>query len=540
MSDVFISYARSTEAQAKRIDEALRALGHEVWRDDQIAAHQAFGKVLEERLAAARAVLVLWSADASESEWVRSEASRARTMGKLAQLRLDATPLPMPFDQIQCADLSGWNGEPEHPGWRKVIDSVADLTGAPRGEAWAAHARGPAAPTLPSIAVLPFTDMTGAGGQDYFVDGMMEEITTALSRVRSIFVIASASGLSFKGSGATPQQAARQLGVRYALEGSVRRSANRVRIAVKLIDGADGAQLWADRFDDTLDDVFALQDRVAHSVAAQIEPNVRQAEMRRASGRPTTSMSSYDLYLRAYPLVRTYQREAVFEALDLTERAIAIDPDHGAALGVAAECHTFIFIYGWSDDPEDHRRRGAEMSRRALKAAGDDAQVIAAAVAPTAYLERDLGSAITLLERATSLNPGCAYAWQNLGSVRLACGQVEAGLSALETSARLDPMGPDRTMRTILIGWGHFQQGRFAEAATLFRAVAQETAAPSPWAMLVSVYGHLGDRAAAREAAAELQALTPQSAEAFGRAISLDPAVLQLFLDGLALAESGG
>ena len=233
MLDIFVSYARSTAHHAQAVAEALRALGYRVWLDDELPAHRAYADVIEERLRAAKAVVVIWSAEAAKSQWVQSEADRAREEDKLVQLTVDGARLPMPFDRIQCADLAGWTGDPEAPGWRKVAASVAELIGG-AGVA-AAPVMAPPPPSLPSkpsIVVLPFANLSGDAEQDYFADGMVEEIVAALTRIRSIFVIASGSGLSFKGKGVSAQEAARQLGVRYVLEGSVRKSAGTVRIVV--------------------------------------------------------------------------------------------------------------------------------------------------------------------------------------------------------------------------------------------------------------------------------------------------------------------
>ena len=179
MSDIFISYARSTEAEAKQIAESLRALGYGVWRDDELPAHRAYAEVIEERLREAKAVVVVWSAEAVKSEWVQSEADRARADGKLVQLRLDGASLPMPFDRIQCADLAGWNGDTNAAGWRKVAASIAELTGAPSRT----QASAPAAPRNLSICVLPFANMSGDAEQEYFSDGISEDIITDLSKV---------------------------------------------------------------------------------------------------------------------------------------------------------------------------------------------------------------------------------------------------------------------------------------------------------------------------------------------------------------------
>ena len=396
------------------------------------------------------------------------------------------------------------------------------------------------APTKPSIAVLPFANLSGDPEQDYFADGMVEEITTALSRDRSIFVIASGSSLSFRGKAITPQEAARQLGVRYILEGSVRKAAGRVRIAVQLIDGANGAQIWGDRFEDTLEDVFFLQDNVALMVAGKIEPTVRQAEIRRASTRPTDNMGSYDLYLRALPLFRNFANIDVFGALDLLHRAIAIDPNYGSALGFAAACHYVISLFGWSDDAEANRRRGIEMAHRALKVAGDDAYVLVCAALAVASLERDLPAAIALVEKAIALNPGSSLAWRISGDMRLRAGETDLAIEHLEKSMRLDPMGPDRPIQLVYMAVARFRKGQLSDAAALSKEFVQQTDAPTGYAILAASYGHLGQARAAREALERYQSLTPLPIHDFARAIFSDPVHLKLFLEGIALATGKG
>ncbi|HEY2480923.1 MAG TPA: TIR domain-containing protein, partial [Caulobacteraceae bacterium] len=219
--DVFISYARATEAEAIRIAAALNDLGYQVWRDDQLAAHEEFGEVIQQRCEAARAVVVLWSHDAVKSQWVRSEANRARSLNKLVQVNLDGVPMPMPFDQIHCANLKGWRGEPDAPGWLQTLKSVAKLAGPDKavhaGASGARPARLSAAGDKPSLAVLPFANLSGDPEQNYFIDGLMEEIVAALTRIRTLFVIAASSSLALKGQDVTPVEAAEKLGVRYIL-----------------------------------------------------------------------------------------------------------------------------------------------------------------------------------------------------------------------------------------------------------------------------------------------------------------------------------
>jgi len=538
MSDVFISYARSTAEQAGRIAEALRGLGFGVWLDDELPAHRGYAEVIEERLAAAKAVLVIWSAEAVRSEWVQSEADRARAERKLVQLRIDAARLPMPFDRIQCVDLTGWSGDPGAPAWRKIVESVTDLIGAPQSAGSPLADTPPSLPSKPSIAVLPFADMTGADGEDYFADGMVVEIVEALSRIRSIFVIASGSSLSFKGKAVTAQDAARQLGVRYVLEGSIRKAGSRLRIGVQLIDASDGAQIWTNRFEDTLEDVFALQDKVALAVAGKIEPTVLDAEVRHASARPTDNISSYDLYLRASALSRGLARAELFQALELLQRAIALDPNFGLALSAAGSCHYFIEMFGWSDQPEQNRRQGIDMAHRSVMAAGDDADVLAAASRSAIQFERDLDGAVALVEKAIALNPGCARAWLSSGLVRTRAGDTELAIAHFETAMRLDPMGPSRPRQLMLLGVARFQKGEYREVIALMKEATQQTASPTAYAFLAASYGHVGEQAAALEALGRYRTYSPRPVEEFGVSLlSSDPNHISQFREGIALAE---
>jgi len=535
MSDVFISYARSTEKQAERIAVALRAHGHEVWRDTQLRAHQAFRRTIEDELSAARAVLVLWSADAAQSDWVCSEASRARGLGKLVQLTLDGSPVPMPFDEIQCADLRGWRGETDAQGWTQILDAIAAVLGnAPAARATQFKTRA----GRPSIAIMPFANIAGDPQQEYFVDGMLEEIATALSRIRTIFVIAGGSSLSLKGKDLDPQEVGRRLGVAYLLEGSVRRDAGRVRIAVKLIDAADGAQLWAERFEDSLEDVFALQDRVALTVAGRIEPSVQEAEIRKMPRRPTENMSSYDLYLRAWPLHRAYTKPATLDALELIERAIALDPNYGPALALGAVCHNISQLFEWSEQPEEDRRRGIEMAHQALAVASDDADVLANAASVVAGLERDVDAAITLCDKAIALNPGSPIVWFMSGIIHLRIGHNELAIEHLERAMHLDPIGPDVPNQVGLLSWARFQQGRFADAVALGKEFVRQKPHPRGYAFLAASYGQLGLRAEAQDALRRYADLATRSIESFADYMIVNASGRRLFLDGIALART--
>ncbi len=541
MTDIFISYARSTEAEAKRIAEALRSLGYGVWRDDELPAHRAYAEVIEERLQAAKAVVVVWSAEAVKSQWVFSEANRAREDGKLVQLNIDGARLPMPFDSIQCADLAAWDGVAQTPGWRKVVASVAELIGGARAPPARDLAPDPplALPSRPSIAVMPFANLSGDPEQDYFADGMVEEIVAALTRNRAVFVIASSSTSGFRGRSVSPQEIARRLGVRYILEGSVRKAGGRVRIAVRLLDAADGAQMWADRFDDTLEDVFALQDQVALSVAGIIEPTVQAAEIRKVAKRPTESLGGYDLFLRAQPLFWAFQKETMAEALVLLERAVALDSEFGMAVAMAATCHRMMVDFQWSDDIAAHRAAGLDLATRALALAGDDARALAHVASALMGLEPSPDRAATVIERALSLNPGCAYAWLVSGLLHTRLGEPDRAVADFETAVRLDPLSAIRGVARWNTGLARFQQGRFAEALPLI--LEQSTAVAPVWhAVLAATCGHLGRISEARAALARLRAVSHLSAEDLGDLWFRKAEHRGLLADGIALAEADG
>jgi TolB-like protein len=273
-----------------------------------------------------------------------------------------------------------------------------------------------AVPDKPSIAVVPFANISGDPEQEYFADGMVEEIITALSRIRWLFVIARNSSFTYKGQAVDVKQVGRELGVRYVLEGSVRKAGGRVRITAQLIDAVTGTHLWADRFDGSLEDVFDLQDKVAVSVAGVIEPALQAAETAHSVGRPTTDLTAYDLYLRAYAMALSSARH-IPEALRLMEKAIARDPRYGNALAWAAFCCYRLVGDGRSEDPEVDRLKGADFARRALEVAGDDPGILANAAQALAYFGEDIGAIgrwrSTRASRAAGTSapaPGCGPA----------------------------------------------------------------------------------------------------------------------------------
>jgi adenylate cyclase len=324
MSDVFISYARSTAKQAQTVAEALRAHGYSVWIDDDLPAHRTYSRVIEEQMTAAKAAVVIWSADAVQSEWVMSEANRAREDRKLVQVSTDTARLPMPFDTIQSADLAGWTGDLGAHGWRKVVASIGDLVGAVPPAAAAPKA----AQRRLSVCVLPFANMSGDPEQEYFSDGISEDIITDLSKVSALSVVSRNSAFQFKGRHVDLRQIARQLDVSHVLEGSVRKAGGRVRITAQLIEANQDSHLWAERFDRDLDDIFAVQDEISRAIVTALKLRLLPEEKVAIARRGTDSPEAYDLYLmaRAHMVSGNSDRATLDKVVRLATRATEIDP----------------------------------------------------------------------------------------------------------------------------------------------------------------------------------------------------------------------
>ncbi len=366
-----------------------------------------------------------------------------------------------------------------------------------------------ALPDKPSIAVLPFANMSGDPEQEYFADGMVEEIITALSRIRWLFVIARNSSFTYKGQAVDVKQVGRELGVRYVLEGSVRKAGGRVRITAQLIEATNGAHLWADRFDGSLEDVFELQDRVAVSVAGVIEPTLEIAEMRQSLARPTTDLSAYDFYLRAAASFYPITKERIVAVLGLFEQAIAIDPHYGPALSGAAICHLQLVLNGWVGEPETSRCKASGLARQALQAGENDPRILANAAFVLGYFGEDIGAMVALVDRALALNPSYARGWNCSGILRLFAGQPDLAIGHLETSMRLSPR--ERLgLPLFLLGLAYFFKRRFDEAAAkLLQAIQDDPGYPPSYRALAACYAHMGRLDEARAIVTQLRALTP-------------------------------
>jgi adenylate cyclase len=415
-----------------------------------------------------------------------------------------------------------------------VTKSEAQVPAAPMRPAEKPSPTTPELPDKPSIAVLPFENLSGDRDQEYFADGMVEEIITALSRIRWLFVIARNSSFTYKGRAVDVKQVGRELGVLYVLEGSVRKAGSHIRITAQLLDAIIGTHLWADRFDSKLEDIFEVQDNVALSVAGVIEPTLRAAEYSRSIRRPTDDLTAYDLYLQARVARESGNREGTLRALELVGRALKRDPNYGSVLAEAARCQCNIYLSAWTNDLEATRHEGIDLARRALRVAGDDPYVLAIAAYALGLFGEDIATAIALVDRSLQLNPSYAHGWYQSGTLRLWAGEYDLAIEHLQTSIRLSPR-ESRRYAHLTIGMGHFFARRSEKAAEMFGLSLQENSRwPPALRFMASCLAHLERLEEAGEMIKRLRAITPiviPSAEHWR--IREDR---EYYLDGLRLA----
>jgi len=322
-------------------------------------------------------------------------------------------------------------------------------------------------PDKPSIAVMAFQNLSGDAEQEYFADGVVEDIITALSRIRWLFVIARNSSFTYKGRAVDVKQISCELGVRYVLEGSVRKAANRVRITGQLIDAPAGTHLWAERFEGSFGDIFELQDQLAASVVGAIAPHLERAEIERAKRKPTENLGAYDYYLRGMPHLHRGTRDAIDKALPLFAKAIELDPDFASAYAAAAWCHFWRKVNGWNIDPPREDAEGARLARRAVELGRDDAVALARGGHAFAHFTGDLDAGIAMHDRAVMLNPNLAAAWFLGGFLRIWHGESDAAIEHFARAMRLSPLDPETYRMQGGMAAAHLFAGRFDAASAL-------------------------------------------------------------------------
>jgi TolB-like protein/class 3 adenylate cyclase len=367
-------------------------------------------------------------------------------------------------------------------------------------------------PDKPSIAVLPFESTGADSEQDYFADGLVEDIITALSRFKSLFVIARNSSFTYKGKTTDIKQVGRELGVRYVLEGSVRRADQRLRITGQLIDASTGARLWAEKFDGPMEDVFELQDKVASSVAGVIDPLLLDTEIQRALEQPTSNLTAYHFYLRSLPLIRAWSPEANLQAIALLERAVECDPRYGMALASLALCHAHNLLNGWVKDAATERELTIIWARRALEAAPDDPSTVTSAAGALMDTGENIETLKRLVDGALTRNPSHAFGWLWSGWMRTVSGESDLAITHFETSLRLDPRATRKAFHLTGIGMCHFFESRFGEARRILEISFNELPSYSltVW-FLAATYTKMGQIEEAREFA-KRQGIAPGGA----------------------------
>ena len=393
-----------------------------------------------------------------------------------------------------------------------------------------------ALPDRPSIAVLPFTNMGGDVEQDYFADGIVEDIITGLARIKWLFVIARNSSFAYKGRSVDVKQAGRELGVRYILEGSVRKASSRVRVSGQLVEADTGRHVWADRYDRTLDDVFALQDELTMSVVAAVEPSVRQAEIERVKRKRPDSFDAYDLVLRAIPDVYPAMPEGAAKALPLLERALSMQPDYALAHGFASWAHEIVFARGGGR--EENRLGTIRHAHAAIAHGRDDAVALSLGGFGLGMVAHDRQAARQAFEAALALSPSCALTYMFGGVVMVLAGNPDRGIEWGERALRLSPFDPMSYVPWFSITLGHFQRGEYEAAAEAAQKVFQANPYwSSAHLLLAATHAKLGRHDAAKSAAARVLELEPDfTISGWCAAFDVHPSLAEPFSEALIAA----
>jgi adenylate cyclase len=490
LPDVFISYASSSQTEARQVADVLTGRGYDVWWDAELPAHRRYSKVIEERLREARAVVVLWSEAGAASEWVCAEADLARQEGKLVQAVVDESMPPLPFNQIGCARLTGWSGNIEDREWCKVSDGVASLVGR-EGTPFVPKPAAAAPTGEPLLAVLPFDNLSPDPDLAFFSDGISEEIINALSRGAGVRVIGRTSSFQFRGADKNPRRLAAELRASHILDGSVRRSGERVRIAAQLIEASGQTTLWSDRFDRDLTDVFAVQDEISAAVAQALsrtfEPTGRTAAV---------DPIAYDLYLRGSLPPTEASPDAVLLNLSRLEQAVARAPSFADAWGRLGFARALRAFQLPGAQAERMRVAARDAASRAL-ALDPRCAVAAVAMSRVSPMYGAMLEQRVWLERALEWQPSNAFVNRANAVHQGGTGRTAGAVALCRRACELDPLDPSAFNS---LGSALRENGELDEADAVFtEAAVRWPELPSPAVGLVFTLPFKGEFQRARD-----------------------------------------
>ncbi|MGN6683382.1 MAG: adenylate/guanylate cyclase domain-containing protein [Devosia sp.] len=403
----------------------------------------------------------------------------------------------------------------------------------------AAEVPPPPPSSRPSVVVLPFDNLSGEADQTYFADAVVEEITATLSRIRDFFVIARNSAFSYKGRPVDVRQVGRELGVRYAVEGSVRRVGERVRITAQLVETETANHIWSTRIDGAVSDLFDLQDKVAAEVASALHPSIRRAEVERARSKRPETLAAYDLVMRALPHLWAHRMAENPQAISYLTKALALEPTYGLAAALAAWAHGQQVAYNWATDVAAERAEGQRLIELATMTVGDDPTALTALASAIMQLGGDVQHAANLAQRALDLDPNHAWAWMRRGYGLVYTGRPEEGLKAFEQSVRMSPLDPFAFNVHLGMGLAHFAAGRPERAIEFARqARGERPGLTGPYRDLATYSANAGQMDLARDALAKFVYLRPiMSAASLRDGLRfMEPALLERYVGGLEMA----
>jgi len=509
MADVFVSYARSDRARVVPIVAAIEAKGWSVWWDPEIDPGQEFDRQIATELKAAAAVLVVWTPTSVESRWVRGEAREGADRGILVPLRFESANLPIDVRALHTTDFDDWNEDPQSSQGQELLRALGAVL-ARQGTCKSEPPRvdplppAPAAgPARVAICVLPFANMSGDAQQDHFSDGITEDIITELSRWRLLAVRSRSASFRYRGVAVDMKQVARELSVRYIVEGSVRRMGDRIRITAQLIDTETGSHIWGDKFDRDLAEVFSVQDHVVQTIVSTLVGRVQASDVERARRKPPTSLAAYEYVLKANALPWDDPAGAA-EATHLLEAAIKTDPGYGFAHALlsALRCNE------WREDPSDSDVALQEAYALATRAVElDENESTCFSILAFVCLDRRFfDQALRYIRRAIELNPTNQWNRADLGGVLRYTGQAEEALMSLKYAREIDPYF-DQPWYWRSFGQAHMVLHRYQMALEMFGhgSVRQYRTL----ALMAGCHARLGEVDRAKDCVAECLAIRP-------------------------------